>query len=200
MHIAEASPSHLARYAQVPIGFEVRERLTVVSADSRFLLAAEAVPTPYLKNYDAIPGNHPTDWPSRFDVSRWGILVAESNDAWVGGAVIAHGGLGLEMLEGRTDLAALWDIRVAPALRGQDIGGQLFRAAETWAVARGTLWLNIETQDINVPACRFYQRHGCTLETANRNAYPDLPDEVQLIWRKSLGSSARAAGPLHGST
>lgn len=191
-HIVEASPADLARYGRIPIGFEVHEGLTVVSADSRFLLAVEAEPTPYVKNYDAVPGNHPTDWPGRFDVSQWGILVARSNDALVGGAVIARNVPGLEMLEGRTDLAALWDIRVAPALRGQGIGSKLFRAAEAWALARGALWLKIETQNINVPACRFYERHGCTLEAANKTAYPDWPGEVQLIWRKRLGSSARA--------
>lgn len=125
-------------------------------------------------------------------MSQWGILVAQSNGARVGGAVIVHGVPGLDMLEGRADLAALWDIRVAPALRGQGIGSKLFRAAEAWALARGALWLKIETQSINVPACRFYERHGCTLGAANRNAYPDLPDEVQLIWRKRLASSARA--------
>lgn len=84
IQIAEASASDLAGYAQVPIGFEVRERLTVVSADSGLLLAVEPVPIPYVKNYDAVAGHHPTDWPGQFDVSQWGILVAQSNGARVG--------------------------------------------------------------------------------------------------------------------
>ena len=150
------------------------------------------MPAPYVKNYDAVPGNHPTDWPRRFDVFTWGILVARSNGTRVGGAVIVHGAPDVEMLEGRSDLAALWDIRVMPALRGQGVGSVLFRAAETWALARGALWLEIETQNINVPACRFYQHQGCTLGAATRNGYRDLPDEVQLIWQKRLDSSTRA--------
>jgi GNAT superfamily N-acetyltransferase len=173
-------------YARVSIAFEVRERLIAAAADSGLPLAVEAVPAPYVKNYDAVPGNHPTDWPRRFDADRWGILVAHSNGTRVGGAVILHGAPGVEMLAGRTDLAVLWDIRVVPALRGQGVGSALFRAAETWALARGALWLKIETQNINVPACRFYQRHGCTLGAANRNVYRDLPDEVQLLWQKRL--------------
>ncbi len=191
IQITEASPSDLAVYARVSIGFEVRDRLTVVSTDSGFRLVAEAVSAPYVKNYDAIPGNHPTDWPARFDVSQWGILIAQSNGSVVGGAVLAYGP-GVDMLEGRTDVAALWDIRVAPAVRGQGIGSTLFAAAEVWALARGAQWLSIETQNINVPACRFYERHGCTLGAANGNAYPDLPGEVQLIWRKRLTLSAPA--------
>lgn len=192
IQIVELSPTGLAEYAGVPIGFEVRERLTVVFADSRLLVEVDAVSDPYVKDYDAIPGNHPTDWPLRFDVSEWGILVAESGGARVGGAVIARDGRGLEMLEERTEVAALWDIRVAPALRGQGIGSELFRAAEDWALARGARWFKIETQNINVPACRFYERHGCTLEAANSNAYPDFPDEVQLIWCKRLAPSVYA--------
>lgn len=61
----------------------------------------------------------------------------------------------------------------------------LFRAVEGWARARGGGWLKIETQNINA-ACRFYQEMGCTLGGIDRFAYPRLPGEVQLLWRKAL--------------
>ena len=48
--------------------------------------------------------------------------------------------------------------------------------------------MEVETQNINVSACRFYARQGCVLSAVNRFAYPELPDEVQLIWRKDLSS------------
>jgi hypothetical protein len=51
--------------------------------------------------------------------------------------------------------------------------------------ARGGGWLKIETQNINA-ACRFYQKMGCTLGGFDRFAYPRLPGEVQLLWRKAL--------------
>ena len=35
-------------------------------------------------------------------------------------------------------------------------------------------------------ACRFYQEMGCTLGGIDRFAYPRLPGEVQLLWRKAL--------------
>ena len=90
------------------------------------------------------------------------------------------------MLEGRDDLAVLWDIRVAPKFRGHGMGAALFRAVEAWAVARGCRELKVETQSVNVPACRFYQRQGCTLRRVNRHAYRDLPGEIQLLWYKNL--------------
>jgi GNAT superfamily N-acetyltransferase len=40
-------------------------------------------------------------------------------------------------------------------MRGLGIGAALFRAAERWAVARGARWLKVETQNVNVAACRF---------------------------------------------
>jgi phage shock protein A len=91
-----------------------------------------------------------------------------------------------EVLERRADLAVLWDLRVAPALRGRGVGAALFRAAEAWALARGASWLKIETQNVNVPACRFYARRGCTLGAIHRFAYPALPEEAQLLWYKPL--------------
>ena len=46
--------------------------------------------------------------------------------------------------------------------------------------------LLVETQDINVPACRLYANTGYTLLSIDRLAYPTLPDEAQLIWHVDL--------------
>jgi ribosomal protein S18 acetylase RimI-like enzyme len=90
------------------------------------------------------------------------------------------------MLEGRRDLAVVWDIRVAAEFQRRGVGGRLFRAAEAWAAAKGCRQLKVETQNVNVPACRFYLRMGCTLGSIDRFAYPDLPDEIQLVWYRDL--------------
>ncbi len=95
---------------------------------------------------------------------------------------------GVDMLEGRDDLAVVWDLRVAPGARGQGIGAALFRAAEQWAIRRGARLLKVETQNVNVAACRFYASRGCTLGAVNRFAYPSLPEETQLIWVKELAA------------
>jgi ribosomal protein S18 acetylase RimI-like enzyme len=96
------------------------------------------------------------------------------------------------MLGGRDDVAALWDIRVAPGQRGAGVGSALFRAAEGWAAARRCGWLKIETQNVNTAACRFYQKMGCTLGAIDRFAYPELPGEVQLLWWKALRASSES--------
>ena len=92
---------------------------------------------PYVKDYDAIEGESPTHWARRFDLSNWGLILCRASGRCVGGAVVAYNTPGVAMLEGRSDLAVLWDIRVSPELRGQGVGLALFQAAEAWATAKG---------------------------------------------------------------
>lgn len=149
-----------------------------------------AVDEPWVKDYDAIQGEGPTRWATRFDVSQWCLLAAFDDDVRVGGAVVAFGSPTVHMLDGRTDLAVVWDLRVGPEHRASGIGTQLWRAAEAWSVERRCTHLKVETQNINVGACRFYARMGCTLGAIDRFAYwPDLPDEVRLLWYRDLRSA-----------
>ena len=186
--IIEETMSSLAAHAAIPIAFPVERVLEVTSSAEGFSTGERTLDPTYIKDYDAI--ENPRDW-SRFDTSKWGLLAAYSDRQRVGGAIVALDTPGVDLLEGRSDLAVLWDIRVVPARRGHGIGTALFKAAEAFAAARACRELKVETQNINVPACRFYQRQGCVLRTVNRFAYPALPDEIQLIWMKSLTPTHR---------
>jgi GNAT superfamily N-acetyltransferase len=189
IEISEESPHILAEYARITIAFTV-DHILDVAADGgnpgRFILSKRRLETPYIKDYDAIDGEGPTHWPRLFDLSNWGLLIARIEGEIAGGAAIAFSTPGIEMLEGRSDLAVLWDIRVAPEFRGLGVGTALFHVAEQWAAAQGCLQLKVETQNINAPACRFYARQGCLLGAVNRQAYPGLPEEIQLLWYKQL--------------
>ena len=181
----------LSEHAAIPIVFVVDRILEVRLLDGGLggmSLTETAVTDPYVKDYDVLEDAGPQCWPGRFDVSNWGLIGARRDAAGVGGAVIAIKTPGLYTLGGRDDVAVLWDIRVLPQERGGGIGSALFRAAGDWAGARGFRWLKIETQNINVPACRFYQKMGCTLGAIDRFAYPGQPAEVQLVWWKALAS------------
>jgi GNAT superfamily N-acetyltransferase len=189
VEIREESPSSLIDYASVSIAFEVRERLAVAAPDLGLRglhLATEPVPAPYVKDYDA-DGHAPPNWASRFDLGRWGVLAAFADGKRVGGATIARDTPAVTMLEGRLDVAVLWDLRVTPSLRGRGVGTLLLRRAEAWAASHGGRWLKIETQNVNVAACRFYAGQGCRLGAIHRFAYPTRPDEAQLLWYKAIG-------------
>lgn len=209
--IVEEPPTSFEDYARVPIAFDVRAIVAIDAPDEKpgganmsegagriaesvtsragvpFAIAETPVAVPYRKDYDLLPENHPTDWPKRFDTGEWGILGAWREGRRVGGAVIAWATPGLEILEDRPDLAVLWDLRVSPEARRGGVGAALFAAAERWALGRGARQLKVETQNINVPACRFYAKQGCTLGAIHPFAYPALPDEVQMLWYKALG-------------
>jgi GNAT superfamily N-acetyltransferase len=189
LRIAEDPIDRLDRHADIPISFRVERVLELSSPDSGLggiVLTEVDVASPWIKDYDAEDGEGPTRWLKRFDTSNWGLLNAYQGSARVGGAVIAFRAPGVNMLEGRDDVAALWDIRVRPEYRSTGVGASLFRATESWIRTRGGRTLKIETQNINIGACRFYARMGCTLVAIDRRAYRDLPHEAQLIWLKDL--------------
>lgn len=151
-----ASIRHLCEVGAISIAFEVDGRV---------------------KDYDRYEGNHPADWARRFDVSEWGLYFATLDGERVGAAVVRVPSPGE---------ALLWDLRVAPGLRGQGIGTALLEAVEEWATERKCKRLEVETQDINVAACRFYRARGFELGATNPGAYPECPEEVQLLWYKGL--------------
>ena len=193
VELREGSIEDVSELAAISIAFRVERVYDVHAVDAsvadgpgRFRLSERTVDVPYVKDYDRINGEGPSQWASRHDIRQWGFLQARSSGQLLGGAVVAFRTPELLLLEGRSDLAALWDIRVAPDVRGQGLGSMLFRAAEEWARLRDCVTLRVETQNVNVPACRFYQRQGCVLSRVNPGAYPPLPDEVQLIWSKEL--------------
>jgi ribosomal protein S18 acetylase RimI-like enzyme len=178
-----------ADLAHIPIAFEVQSAFDVLPRDGGLgglILSERRLDVPYAKDYDAIEGEGPTQWSRCFDMSNWGFIGARAGSTRIGGVVVAFNTEGVNMLEGRRDLAVLWDIRVSPEERGRGVGSALFRAVEEWASARGCRQLKVETQNINVPACKFYARQGCVLGAINRFAYRELPDEAQLLWYKAL--------------
>jgi GNAT superfamily N-acetyltransferase len=182
------SRAALEEHGSISIAFVVDRILEVRLNDDGLggmTLTEAAVADPYVKDYDELDEG-PTCWPRRFDVSGWGLIRGRREGALVGGAVIALRTPGLRMVVDRDDVAVLWDIRVSPGERGTGVGSALFRAAATWAGARGCAWLKIETQNVNVAACRFYRKMGCTLGAIDRFAYPELPAEVRLLWWKAL--------------
>ena len=80
----------------------------------------------------------------------------------------------------------LWDLRVDTRFRHIGIGSLLFAHVLDWGRARSCRRLEIETQNINVPACQFYARQGCDLVVIDRSAYGNVCNEVRLLWEKVL--------------
>ena len=185
--VLEEPLDKLSQHAEIPIRFEVGSVFDVDGDDPRTAILRECpVDRAWVKDYDAIEGNSPMDWAKRWDISNWGLLAAFDDNQHIGGCVLAYNTSGVNMLQGRDDVVVMWDLRVRPQWRGRGVGRELFAAAVAWSRNRNCRNFKVETQNINVPACRFYQRQGCSLSSIDRNAYDELPDETKLIWSLEL--------------
>jgi ribosomal protein S18 acetylase RimI-like enzyme len=183
----------LAEYAAIPIAFEVREALRTPSLGTQDSpLPRRLVPHVYRKDYDAVPGNHPRDWPRRFAVERADFIAAYLADRRVGGAVLVVDPTDVDRLGGERECALLWDLRVAPDVRGRGIGRALLAAVEMDARRSGAHAIAVETQDINIAACLFYADAGFRITRIQPDAYPDLPGETLIVWTKIWPSAPRS--------
>ena len=77
------------------------------------------------------------------------------------------------------------DIKVQPDCRRQGVGRALLEQAVAWARQGGFPGLMLETQDINVAACRLYASCGMTLGGFDACLYRGIDpgtDEIALYW------------------
>jgi GNAT superfamily N-acetyltransferase len=187
--IEEISPDRLNEYDRVPQRLEVKSILQVELVNKGLggmLLREVPIETPYVKDYDAYR-ELPSDMPKKYDVRTWGFLLALDGKRVAGAATVAIEPTGVFMLEARRELAVLLDIRVCPEYRGAGI--PLFRYAGRWARVHGCTQMKIETQNTNLPACRFYQRMGASLGEIHCHGYaavPSVAHEVMLNWYLDL--------------
>ena len=186
-NIVEEPPARFAECANIPIRFEVRSVLQITGDDpSSAILTEVPVERAWIKDYDAIEGEGPANWAKRWDVKNWALLSAYLGGKRIGSCALARDTPGVDMLQGQSHLVAMWDMRIGCDYRRQRVGSLLFEAAVGWARGQKCRELRVETQNINVPACRFYERHGCRLRSIDRFAYKDFPNEIQLIWSLDL--------------
>ena len=69
--------------------------------------------------------------------------------------------------------------------RRHGVGCALMQKAVDWAKARHLPGIMLETQDVNVAACRFYEKFGFTLRGFDAFLYKGLnpnTDEIALYW------------------
>ncbi|WP_263383592.1 GNAT family N-acetyltransferase [Granulicella arctica] len=174
LSIVQQSSVDLHAYDSVPIAFTASQRWN-----------GNALSSPFIKDYDAIPGHRPIDWPQRFNLSGWRFAAAFLEDVRVGGATVALQGCEIEEIANWQD-AVLWDLRVHPEYRRRGAGRGLLRWAENVALSAKRARLLVETQDINTAACEFYCANGYPCLLIDPLAYPELPNEARIFWAKSF--------------
>ena len=184
IEVVEEGVEALPAYAAVSIAFEVRSVFRPAPTEGGRALVEEPVTEPWVKDYDLL--NPPLLWRERWNSADRGLLTAYEEGRRAGGAVVVGRSNDPVTPTEREDVLVLWDLRVRPERRGAGIGTALFERALAWGRERHYRRLKAETQNVNVPACRFYERRGCTLQEVVPGAYRALPDEVMLIYGRDL--------------
>jgi ribosomal protein S18 acetylase RimI-like enzyme len=187
--VSQIGPEMYEQYAKVRPEFIVESELTcdVVRGGLGGLALRE---TPVARPYPKYGNDDdPADWAETEDLSQWAIFLATLEQRPVGGAAVAPFPPGFTIPEIQEGVAGLWDIRVASDARRRGVGTAMLEHCAAWARVQGFTYLDIETQNVNVPACRFYAKQGCEMIEIRRHAYahcPEFAHEVMLIWRLRL--------------
>jgi len=168
--------------------FTVTQRLVVaMQRDGTLDHAAVQVDPPYGKRYEATAAEDLATYAAG-ENGKAG-FVADADGAIVGRVLLAP----LWNRYGRVD-----DLAVAQAFRRKGVGMALMRRALAWARERGLAGVVLETQDVNVPACRLYERMGFVLGGFDRFLYRGLDPnsrETALYWYRTFDAAVGGVAP-----
>jgi len=188
-NIVEEDIPELYNYGKVSIALEVKSEYKIELLNNGLdgmVFKEINVEKPYCLDYDEDKGEGPERWLKFGNLENWRIFSAYDKNKRVGGAVLAFNTPGIYMLEGRDDISVLWDIRVDAGYRGKGVGTAIFQKCIEQSKKLGCKRLKVETQNINVNACKFYMKQGATLGSVNRYAYDNKSLGTQLIWNIEL--------------
>lgn len=151
--------------------FTVDAELCLAAEDGRISYTVRSVP-PYEKRYGSETNDY-TAYLGQPDHAAWLAYV----DGQLAGQILAH--------ENWNRFAIIWDIAVEPSFRRQGVGRRLIEHALRWARGRGLPGVMLETQNINVAACRLYARCGFVLGGFDAYLYRGVAPgtrEIALFW------------------
>ncbi len=176
--------ANLDVHAALDMSVPVHTRLVFDCSNLDLEPTRQPIQPAWIKNYRDV--QQPSEWRASWNIDNWGLIAAYQDGRRIGGVVLAFQTDGLNMLEGRHDRVIIWDIRVASHVRRAGVGRSLVERAIGWSRTRKATHLIVETQDINPGAFFFYRRAGFRLYSVRPDAYPELPNEVQLLLRRDF--------------
>ena len=177
----EVDQNSFAAYDCIPMCFTVHNIYEIETMSPGDFRLTEKQVEPYVKDLGQYTRVSELD--QHFDLRNWAFFMAFDQGRAVGAACVFDNAP--EMTNGRRDISVLWDIRVHEDYQSKGIGSRLFEMTIAWSQSQGVKEMQIECQNNNVAACRFYQRRGAVLSEVDPLAYahdPALAHEVKLIW------------------
>ncbi len=151
--------------------FTVEAELCLAAEDGRISYTVRDV-VPYVKRY----GPEVYDAQAYIGKPDHAALLAYV-DGQLAGQILVH--------ENWNRFAIIWDIAVDPPFRRLGVGRRLMEQVIGWARERGLPGVMLETQNINVPACRLYESCGFILGGFDACLYRGVMPgtrEIALFW------------------
>jgi len=159
-------------YRQFDDSFLVTSKLVLGMENGKIIYTIAETP-PYTKDYG---GRRETDFMA-FDNDPNKNLFFAYADGELAGQIQVH--------RWWNNYALIDDFGVDTKFRRRGIGRALMTRAIDWAKEKGFPGMFLETQDINVPACLFYENYGFELRGFDMNLYKAQKsplDEIALFW------------------
>ena len=167
IEIVQQPTGALHGYSVVPISFTVDSRYRVDAVDGGlggWRLTEERVEPPYVKDYDEYGRRAAYPVAEAMGHLPLGVFAAVDEGVRIGGAVVAWNTPGADMLEGRDDLAVLWDLRVHPDRPPPGPPARVCSAAPpSGREGRGAGASRSRPRTSTCGACKFYAGQGCYL-------------------------------------
>lgn len=171
MKIEAINKSNLYNINQVDSTFVVDSKLIISLSDNKFSFITEPV-TPYEKRY----GHENFDYSQYINNKSKTVFFAFENEILAGQIIL---------FTKWNDYACIDDIRIAKDYRRKGIGKALMQKAIEWSKENNFFGMEVETQDVNVKACLFYEKCGFTLGAVDMFRYKSSPiekNEIALSW------------------
>ncbi|MFU1798727.1 GNAT family N-acetyltransferase [Paenibacillus azoreducens] len=168
--IVKMTHSNMNDFNKPNEGFIVIGRIIPKYVDDNWTYTEEIFSEPYFKQYE----NDEIDISYVEEDGKAVFLYYDENHC-VGQIRICSNWNGYALIE---------DIAVAKEWRQKGIGSALMEKAVDWAKQNKFIGLMLETQDVNVSACRFYAKNSFIIGAVDNMLYSNFPtaNEKAIFW------------------
>jgi ribosomal protein S18 acetylase RimI-like enzyme len=173
LDIVEISADNIGDVNKTDTTHEINSKIVPFIENGNFSYIIEEIDPPYHKTYeeDNIDYTEYIDNPDKI------VFLAYADGVPAGQIVLRRNW---------NHFAYIEDIRVSSEFRGRGTGVALLKKAEEWAKKGEMPGIMLETQDVNVPACRLYEKFGFIIGGVDKKLYggTKYAHETALFWYK----------------
>ena len=110
--------SYFPQYDQIPMRLNVTSyyKIDKINGGLGGLYLIETPVEPYIKDFCTGEDTYVSRW-ERWNLTNWAFFMTFDGEKPIGAATVASRTKNVNMLDGRNDLAVLWDIRVNEAYK-----------------------------------------------------------------------------------